>query len=1423
MRKIILPILVILFAGYLTPLYAGFLKPVELRCEYLPDPSVVDVLNPRLSWINEAVEQINGLSQVAYEIQVAGSLELLRADKADFWKTGKVKSSQSIHIRYAGKALQSRDECWWRVRVWDARGGKSEWSAPARWHMGFLQSSDWKAKWIGAPWQGEAGLKPLVEALTHPAPLLRKQFNVQKKIKSAFLYTTGLGYFEVYCNGNKVSDDVLVPNQSLWGKREDLHKYGIPVQDNFTEYRVFYLCYDLTKELQQGKNALGAILGNGFYNSPSRWVLSFGTPRFIAQLEITFTDGTSETIISDDSWKVEKGPIVFDMLFEGEHYDARLEYPGWNTADFDDSNWKNAAFRKAPEGKMKAQMSYSDKVMEQLKPESIERLPNGSYRVDFGEEISGWVRLSGINGMAGHRIRIRYLSESLNGDNSFTLSGKGNESYAARFTWFVFRTVEIEGWPGELTSDNLIAEAVYTAVGTVGEFRSSNPLFDKINKIWKRTQLDNMHGGIASDCPHRERNAYTGDGQVVMSTVTHHFDVAAFYKKWIEDIAGAQDKTTGYVPNGAPWQPGCGGGVAWGAAIAIMPWEFYQVYGDKDILAYTYDGMKGYLKYMSQWVDNKGIMHQKAPDSTQPHEWMNLGDWCPPGKFPPTELVHTFYYWLCTYNTGLTAQVLGKTNDARLLLAQATAIRDAFVKRFYSPGDRSFGKYGANIFALKMGLPDSIRQQVIATVETDMKEAGGHLDTGIFGTRYLFETLAENGLNELAYNALNKKTFPSFGYWIQQGATTTWETWIGEFSRNHPMFGGGLVWLYQKLAGMSPLEAGYRKIQFKPQPAGDMEYASYYKTTPYGKAGIYWKRTDENIQLQVTIPVGSRAVIYVPSVDNNALKHQQQANRHLRYTGWKDGYAIYEAEAGYFELSGQLPKKQRALALLPHPSVIQTKEGYCDLSSGITTTTRGLLANQLYELMHQEAGVRPDEKGVAVSFIQSESIDNPEGYVLNIKSNAIDITAQTAAGHFYALQTLKQLLENQRIPCVTIKDSPAFGWRAFMLDEARHFHGKETVKMLLDEMARLKMNTFHWHLTDDAGWRLEIPGYPLLTEIGSRRDSTQIADPDLQSPGETGNPAYDEFLRRYQSNKFDPQPHSGYYTKEDIHEIVQYAADRHIQIVPEVSMPGHASAAIASYPWLGTSGDTIKVPVRFGVMTEVYDPSSPRVMQFLKDVLREVSQLFPGKYIHIGGDEVKFDAWQQSESVKHYMQKHSLQNYRDVQVHFTNEICRFIENDLGKKMMGWNEIMGINVHNWARATPDATHQLSKEAVVHFWTGNMGILKYALDNSYTVVNSFSDDTYLNYSYDQIPLKRSYAFNPVPAGYNRNQIYGIGCQLWTEWIRTRKDIERHVFPRIAAYAETGWTDNSGKSYSRFLDALEVLKTRWKRLGYDLPSEY
>ncbi|MBP1669596.1 MAG: hypothetical protein H6Q21_1962, partial [Bacteroidetes bacterium] len=648
------------------------ISPTSLKCENLENPQVVDIVNPRLSWVNIASEGERGQVQVAWEIRVAGTREKLLKGEADLWNSGKVAGSQSFNIVYRGKTLTSRQDCWWQVRAWDKSGKVSEWSEPAFWSMGLLNPGEWKAKWIGAPWQGEEPIpdpvrgenrQSVLKELPPPAPLLRKKINIIKEIKEARAYVTGLGYFEFHVNGAKVSDDVLVPNQTNYGKRPGLEKAGIPLPDDFREYRVMYLSYDISGLLKKGENILGAIVGNGFYNAPMNWTQSYGTPRFIGQIYITYTDGTEDIIVSDESWKASRSPIVMDLIYQGEHYDARLEQTGWNAPGFDDSSWENAVLRRKPEGIMKAHMSPTDKVMERLKPVAIIKNSDGKYYVDFGQEISGWVRITGLRGDAGRVIDFDYVCESTMGDNTYTLKGGGDESYAARFTWFVFRQVVVNNWPGNLSADQITAEAVYTDVETTGKFETSNPLFNNINRIWWRSQTDNMHGAIASDCPHRERSPYTGDGQVACVTVMHNFDSRAFYTKWIQDIVGAQIEETGYVPNGAPWQPGCGGGVAWGAAVNIMPWEYFVHYGDTSLLRYTYDAMKGYVRYMLTWTDKDGIMNSQRPGNNGlPLRWFNLGDWCAPEELPPDSMVHTFYLWRCADFTSKAAKVLGFTN-----------------------------------------------------------------------------------------------------------------------------------------------------------------------------------------------------------------------------------------------------------------------------------------------------------------------------------------------------------------------------------------------------------------------------------------------------------------------------------------------------------------------------------------------------------------------------------------------------------------------------------------------------------------------------------------------------------------------------------------------------------------------------------------
>ena len=886
--------------------------PAGLTCEYLKNPLAVDILKPRLSWINIATSRDHGQIQTAWEIRVASSKEGLLSDKPDLWQSGKVISSESINLAYNGKPLSSRQDCWWQVRVWDRDNKISEWSEPSFWSMGLLKPEDWKASWIGSPWQNESPIPRLqmpemkADSSNDPAPLLRKTFMIGKEIASARAYVSGLGFFEMYLNGKKVSEDVLSPNLTLYGKRKDLGEIGVMIKNNFREYRVMYLAYDVKKLLKQGENAAGAILGNGFYNPRGYWTQGYGSPRFICQIYITYTDGSTQVVLSDQTWKVSKSPIVMNQIYDGEFYDARLEQPGWCSPGFNDAGWQTAALRNAPGGSLQAQLSPTDRVMERLKPKKIESLGNGHYIVDFGEEISGWLHLMNVSGEPGRKINIKYICESPVGANFYIMKGGSPENYSARFTWFVFSKVEITNWPGRLRPKQLIAEAVYSNVETTGHFVCSNQLFNKINKIWWRSQTDNMHGGIASDCPHRERSPYTGDGQVSCVTVMHNFDARTFYTKWIRDILGAQNPENGYVPNGAPWQPGCGGGVAWGAAMNIMPWEFYVQYGDSDMLRNNYDGMKGYIKYMLTWTNDQGIMHSQAPDPQKPNEWINLGDWCSPGKLPPAEMVHTFYLWRCVDLTARTAKVLGKSNEYDEYNKLAEKTKDAFHNRFYDAENGTYGPNGGNIFALKMGIPASQKEKVLSALKKDIAADGGHLDTGIFATQFFFEVLSEYGLQDLAYEAMNKRTQPGYGWWIDQGATTTWERWDGKDSRNHPMFGGGIVWFYRQLCGMNadPENPGYRNIIFKPQPVDAISFASYSNETPYGSASINWKRGKGKFSMEINVPVGSSATVYIPSTNAAGITESGKSilkSEYITFLRMENGYAVLMVASGKFK------------------------------------------------------------------------------------------------------------------------------------------------------------------------------------------------------------------------------------------------------------------------------------------------------------------------------------------------------------------------------------------------------------------------------------------------------------------------------------------------------------------------------------------
>ncbi len=506
------------------------------------------------------------------------------------------------------------------------------------------------------------------------------------------------------------------------------------------------------------------------------------------------------------------------------------------------------------------------------------------------------------------------------------------------------------------------------------------------------------------------------------------------------------------------------------------------------------------------------------------------------------------------------------------------------------------------------------------------------------------------------------------------------------------------------------------------------------------------------------------------------------------------------------------------ISIIPNPAELVLADESFAFADGQTISVENdeqkSASRYLTELVAKTANinVKNAESGSksAIKFTKADNLE-PEAYELYVTPQEIEIKANDGAGYFYGVQSLNQLLTENKspsssemqwlIPSLTIKDAPRFGWRAYMLDEARYFHGEEFVKQMLDQMALLKMNVFHWHLTDDAGWRMEIKKYPKLTEIGSKRSDSEIGT--------------------WKSGKLAGEPHSGFYTQEQIKNIVAYAAERHITVVPEFEMPGHASAAIAAYPWLGTEGKEIEVPALFGRHYDNYDVTNPKVVQFIKDVLTEMFELFPSEVIHIGGDEVGYKVWEESKHVQKYMRENRIKTPADLQIIFTNGISQFIEQN-GRRMMGWNEILGVNVHtDFEEKKNDAAAEteLAKNVVVQFWKGGVELIAQAAQEDYTIVNSSSSHTYLDYSYDDISLEKAYSFNPIPEGlekkYHKN-IYGLGCQMWSEFTPTNKDIEHQTFPRIAAFAEVGWTDESNKDFDHFKTGLKKLQAYWDELG-------
>ncbi|NLA58829.1 MAG: family 78 glycoside hydrolase catalytic domain [Firmicutes bacterium] len=844
--------------------------PVQLRCEYVQNPLGIDRLNPRLSWVLQHSEP--NQYQRAYQVIVADDEALIAKEEGNIWDSGKVECSRSVNIVYAGKELESCRRYYWRVRWWDQEDGVSPYSCINVFETGFLRDEEWTASWIA---NGDDALPDAVvvdktEYNLRPGSLLRKEFSLDKEVARARAYISGLGYYELRINGKKIGDRVLDPGQ--------------------TDYRktILYSVYDITCNLKQGANAVGVMLGNGRYCS-FHWMEGklYGYDAFPclrAELHITYTDGSQDRIVTDTTWQVNRGPVGANGIYLGEVYDARKEIPGWDQPGLDAAGWAQAVKVEPPGGRMRAQIMPPIKITKRFQPAAIYNPDPGVYIYDFGQNITGWVRLK-VEGPRGAEVKLRFaetlddrgrlntcINRSAEATDIYILKGEGVEIYEPRFTYHGFRYVEVTGYPGTPGLDALEACFLHTAVEYTGGFASSHQLFNKIHQNVVYGQLANLMS-VPTDCPQRdERMGWMGDAQLVVEEAIYNFDMAAFYVKYLQDIKDAQmedGQLSDVVP---PYWPLYPADPAWGTAYITIAWAMYRYYGDLEVLKEHYEGMKKYVKFLES-QEKDGLV-----------TFVKYGEWCPPGsvqpKKNPREMTSAFYYYHDVLRLSQIAEVIGKNEDAEYFRKKAEDIRTAFNEKYFHPKRKAYGNNDqtSNILGLQFGLtPEGMTEAVAKNlVGSIIREADYHFDTGIIGTRYMLDTLTDLGYKEVAYRMMAQESYPSLGYMIKEGATTVWERWekltgTGMNSHNHIMLGSVDTWFYRALAGIRLGEPGWSKVVIKPAIPAALDHASASVKTLKGQIASSWSRDKSGFEMKVTIPVNTKAVIYVPKLDYSTL------------------------------------------------------------------------------------------------------------------------------------------------------------------------------------------------------------------------------------------------------------------------------------------------------------------------------------------------------------------------------------------------------------------------------------------------------------------------------------------------------------------------------------------------------------------------
>jgi len=869
MRKTSFFLCLFIFA---TTLISAQVKLQNLLTENLVNPVGIDVQQPRFSW--QLISDQKNVSQTAYEIIVGSG-------KGTMWKSGKVTSDQSVHVPYAGTALQSGKKYTWEVRVWDNNSKPSSWSEPAFFQTAFLNPSDpiaigWKAKWI------EAGFAEK-DSMNRPAQYFRKQFSTNKKVSSATAYITAHGMYEAQINGKRVGDQYLTPGWTSYNKR--------------LQYQV----YDVTNLLTNGNNAIGVAIGTGWYRGFLAWAGNkniYGKKAGVLfQLDITYSDGSTVSIISDETWKSSTGSIRYSEIYHGETIDAREEKTGWSTAGYNDAGWSGVTVQNYPNEILLATYNEPVKKHETFKPLKIFTTPKGEKVIDFGQNLVGWVIVK-AKGNAGDKITIRHAEVLDKAGNFYTdnlrvanatatyfLSGKGDEIFEPHFTFYGFRYIKIEG-VNEIKPENFTAVALYSDMKLTGAFTSSNPLINQLQHNIQWGQRGNFLD-VPTDCPQRdERLGWTGDAQAFSRTAAFNFGVNNFFAKWLRDVE-ADQYANGSVPFVIPnvLGPNAGGSTGWADAATIIPWNMYLAYGDKRILETQYNSMKAWVGYM-----------EKASKDYLWNTGFHFGDWLFFRPFDDNDgrsaVTDKYMIAQCFFANSVqiminTAKVLGKNDDAARYTELLKNVKAAFEKEYLTPNGRLIsGTQTAYVLALNFDmLPENLRQQAVEKLVANIKSYNNHLTTGFLGTPYLCHVLSRFGQTDLAFTLLMQESYPSWLYPVKMGATTIWERWNGirpdstfepasMNSFNHYAYGAIGDWMYRVVAGLDTYDdaPGYKHIKIKPHIGGGLTNASASLQTYYGKVSSGWKVDGNKIILDIEIPANTKATLLIPVSNADLVK-----------------------------------------------------------------------------------------------------------------------------------------------------------------------------------------------------------------------------------------------------------------------------------------------------------------------------------------------------------------------------------------------------------------------------------------------------------------------------------------------------------------------------------------------------------------------